>query len=123
MFSVREKVRDTSSTMVTPSLAAVSLEAPLIRKGSHTRGTPLRQPSPASSSKSPLFSLLQHSGQVAEWMKRRAWRAGWSNPKLETEFTLFYLDRTILPPIVNSSFHLFRHWYSLTTSIPTMLGH
>jgi hypothetical protein len=37
----------------------------------------------------------------------RAWRAGWGTSKLETEFTLFTEDRTILPPIVNSSLHLF----------------
>jgi hypothetical protein len=36
-------------------------------------------------------------GQVAEWLKARAWRAGEGNPKLETEFTLFTEDRTILP--------------------------
>ncbi len=43
------------------------------------------------------FRLLQHSGQVAEWSKARAWRAGGGTTKLETEVTLFYLDRTILP--------------------------
>jgi len=53
------------------------------------------------------FSLLQHSGQVAEWSQARAWRAGGVTTKLETAFTLFYLVRTILPPIVTCSFHLF----------------
>ncbi len=44
-------------------------------------------------------------GQVAEKSKVRAWRAGCGTTKLETEFTLFTYDRTILPPIVTCSFH------------------
>ena len=52
------------------------------------------------------FSLLQHSGQVAEWSKARAWRAGKRTTKLETEFTLFTEDCTILPPIVNCSLYI-----------------
>jgi len=51
--------------------------------------TPLGRRTLACRAKTLRFHLLQHSGQVAEWLKARAWRAGEGNPKLETEFTLF----------------------------------
>ena len=46
-----------------------------------------------------------HSGDALRRLKTRAWRAGWGTTNLETRFTLFTYDCTILPPIGTSSFH------------------
>ena len=67
MFSVREKVRDASSTSVAPVLAAIPPGVTTNKeRWPHPWRIPLRQTSRASSSKSVPFSPLHHFGQVAE---------------------------------------------------------
>ncbi len=65
--------------------------------------TPKRTPMRDAASPTAMLPLL--TLRYRQTTSRRAWRAGRGTTKLETEFTLFTEDRTILPPIRTSSFH------------------
>ena len=56
----------------------------------------------------PIVTLAQSAlALVAGWPTRAPGEHARKLTKLETEFTLFTEDRTILPPIVTCSLHLF----------------